>query len=875
MSKKAFKIASAAAVAASAFVAVNPAQAATAAEAEVLVKKAESLGGTLKWAISVEGSWDGHSYPDMKLFNDTKAAHAKAVAAVSTLSGSQKTALEARLNDNVKKFVDRAVTLIDAVSAGMKIEEKKMALELQLDANKIDTDTERAYNELSTEIRKQEVLLSRVYGQSSRASIREYYQHSAEAVKLEALYPVSVLVELNRLDAAITAKNETEATTRYNNITAWLPKVENATMKAELTAKFDAKKSAYEALKSPKVESVSAINGKELVVKFNKAINKDKVAGNVKLVDTVSGTVAWDGFVVSEDAKTITFTATGTIDVKDATLTVEPIELKDDATKTTERFVSLVTFKDTVAPSVTSVKAEGTTAVITFDEPVYSTGTVSLNGVALTNTGGTFDKYELSTDGKTLTVKQLEATKSYKVDLVGAKDFVDNLANPISLNFTVAKPAVDTVKPTVSSNVSGNKLTLNFSKAVTGAGEVTIGSEKIVVDPTSLATGVTLSTDKKTLVIDTQLYKAGSIFGANSFVNASVTVDKFTDGTNVMETVNFSATLLADTKAPTVVSSSAKADGTIVVEFNEEVQVPTVTELVVGAVDGITQSPVKKFAVTKVEHLTVDGVTSKNKLVYTIGTPTAPQIAFETEKTYGVELDKASVKDVYGKSNAEVIKLNVTRPKGNAADPTAVVKTTISESGNVISIQFNEDMTDSAKNSLNYSLAGKVLPSNTTVEFINDRKNVKITLPAGYITANGDYNFTIGNVIASSGNTVNPTVAADNNGKSTVIALDETVAPTVVSKLAVNSSTEVVVSFSEAVASEDLDLDSNLLEGITTKVAGKTVGASYAVTNGKLVVTLTDTVANATDTVSVDFLNAELVDTSALKNKLVNGVASN
>jgi hypothetical protein len=45
-------------------------------------------------------------------------------------------------------------------------------------------------------------------------------------------------------------------------------------------------------------------------------------------------------------------------------------------------------------------------------------------------------------------------------------------------------------------------------------------------------------------------------------------------------------------------------------------------------------------------------------------------------------------------------------------------------------------------------------------------------------------------------------------------------------------------------------------EGITTKVNGKVIGATYAVYSGKLVVTLDEAVASATDSLSVDFIKA-------------------
>ena len=82
----------------------------------------------------------------------------------------------------------------------------------------------------------------------------------------------------------------------------------------------------------------------------------------------------------------------------------------------------------------------------------------------------------------------------------------------------------------------------------------------------------------------------------------------------------------------------------------------------------------------------------------------------------------------------------------------------------------------------------------------------------------------------------------------------------------------MLVSFSEAVISSDLDNDEKLLEGITVKVNGTTATSTNSVVSGQLKVVLTDAIT-ASDKVTVDFNNAELTDASG--NQVNNGTASN
>lgn len=270
---------------------------------------------------------------------------------------------------------------------------------------------------------------------------------------------------------------------------------------------------------TPAVESVKGLNAKEFEVKFNTAVDAKDAAVTAKYaIDGITITNA----KVSEDGMTVTLTTDKEIKLTNGKVTVNPIKTKADAKILTEEFNKLITFADTTPVSVNSVEAKGTTAVITFDELVQNEGTVSLNGTELAK-----DRYTLS--GKTLTIKGLTADQTYKVDIVGATDFANNIANPIAVNFTVLKADVDNSKPTVSTAVNGTEITFDFSEelmkqnldADAGAtaaeyAKVTVGSTVYYLKDADMKD----TEDKTVFTID-----AKAALGTATFINADVKVE--------------------------------------------------------------------------------------------------------------------------------------------------------------------------------------------------------------------------------------------------------------------------------------------------------------------------------------------------------------
>ncbi|MBH0169321.1 transglycosylase SLT domain-containing protein [Fictibacillus sp. 18YEL24] len=216
------------------------AEAATYSEAEKLVRQAEGYATTLKWDLSVEHT-KVVKYPDMKLFNTTKEYKKKAETAVSTLPLSQQATLNDRLKKNVKVYIDRGVAYIDAITAGEKIEQQQMILNTHINSGDLEK-LENTYHILSEEIRKQAILLYRVYGQSTRDAILAKYKAPAESLKSGVKHEVTSSMILDDVQAlelpdGVSSPDVPVMVNEYRSYDAF---INYPTLKAALNNKYNA-----------------------------------------------------------------------------------------------------------------------------------------------------------------------------------------------------------------------------------------------------------------------------------------------------------------------------------------------------------------------------------------------------------------------------------------------------------------------------------------------------------------------------------------------------------------------------------------------------------------------------------------------------------
>lgn len=298
MKKKAIKLATSTAIAASAFVAGAPVNKADAAvNVDQLVTDAQNAGTVLKWAISVEGSADYVTRP-YDQYNAAKKAIAAAEKAIKGLSASDKIKYEAKLIEpNIQ--VKRAAAYIDAITSSEKIIELTNGLSAAVKTGDL-SKVEAAYHKATAEYRKQAALLDRVYGQSTRDGIRNAVKPALEKLVAEYKYDVTVKMALDKVAEATKAKDWTKAAAYMAEAEKYLPQV-TTTFKDQLTK---SKNDALAALPLAPV-SVSRVNDTTVTVNFNKEVD----AITVGHFSFDNGLTATD-VKLSSDKKVATITTT-------------------------------------------------------------------------------------------------------------------------------------------------------------------------------------------------------------------------------------------------------------------------------------------------------------------------------------------------------------------------------------------------------------------------------------------------------------------------------------------------------------------------------------------------------------------------------------
>lgn len=554
------------------------------------------------------------------------------------------------------------------------------------------------------------------------------------------------------------------------------------------------------------VKSVSAINAKEVQIKFSKAVTEADVVttGNLNTANlnvtplTGAKTVAPIAAELSEDGKTLTLTAgTNYFDGQYAVV-VEPTvtDLDGNAIKA---YSEILTVKDIVRPTVTKVEyVDFQTAEVIFSEPLSSLGTAipSLSDITVS---------ALAADGKSVTIglsnANVELNKEYTVTIIGAKDFAGNLITPNPTEITVKKVKADTVKPTVEAiTVVNDKLfTIKFSEKLNAI---------LPTVSVSNSTGATLTVTKD--INDPTVYNVSSdnsLAGVSGAAIAkTVTVSNFTDlSGNTGDTFSKVVTFVADTTDPKVVSTRVeKINGVehLIVTFDENV-VPQNNVAINGKV-------VKDFVETdKTPAITTD--TSTNFELYKPVNNKSKAVQLDltslSDGDYTLNLPVGLVKDEAGNDNeaktvtfTRTSDVDVNKPALVAAYDGNGIKV---DDNNTVTVKFDRKLdVASALNLNNYVIEGVQIKSAifTANPDASGHAIVRLTLEDGSVTLSGDRAVTIKNVKSADG-VVMDTV-------TTTEEFTENVRPTVKSAK-LTAEDEITLTFSEKVklgSSVDFDV---------------------------------------------------------------------
>ncbi|SFA59082.1 S-layer homology domain-containing protein [Anoxybacillus pushchinoensis] len=623
---------------------------------------------------------------------------------------------------------------------------------------------------------------------------------------------------------------------------------------------------------TPKVESVSAINAKQIKVTFNKAVDKNTVFSNVSTgalnagVVTVKRTVN-DTTDTNKNVDSSVDTITGSLsaDGKTLTLTVDVTGAKyfdgtyavtvSDAVKTTDgktltAYAGTFTAKDQTAPTVKEVVYNTITneVEVTFAEPVTRVpDVVRLNGEPVS--GVVFVSNTNQTKVKFTKPSSVAAGSTASIYVAGTTDAASNILSPYNGNVTFTNDA-SALQVTSVTQISSNKVKVVFNKSLASNDATIDGALTAIIDGRVVAAGDvtaaldTTDTSNKTVIVTfSGSYTAPNYFYGSSATSKAVTLT-FANGviTDVfgkkLAATTQSITMTKDATGPQVVSAKIASNGVdIEVTFDEEIANTGDTAKIVLRKDGVAMNTAAS-AVRK-------GATGDDAKVLVI-TPNAADLVSGKlpAGTYTVRLEAGAIADAHTNNNAVA-----TTTVSKAATTTDLTATIATQAGqrNIFEVTFSEDVTtSSALNLANYKLDGAALPSGTDIYFKNGAANrtVVIELPQGSINfgavgTGANAVLAVSGVQTSSGKTVIPT-------SGTVLVEDNT--PATLQSATLVGSNVLKLTFNENISASFADVadildDIQISNGTTTFTAGDATHTA-SVSGKDLVITINPGTSN-------------------------------
>lgn len=581
------------------------------------------------------------------------------------------------------------------------------------------------------------------------------------------------------------------------------------------------------------VVSVSAINAKQLEVKFSVAVDKTTAenedlyfiqrtsdASPVKL-STVDTTAVAD---FQEDGKTVIITTTSDIETSfSISGATTPFKFSVDGVKTaTKEAIEAKTFtisvSDTVAPTFVSASASAKTTTnnitLKFSEPVVATsGVVRVNGVAASVAPGSSPTELTVTTGT-----NLASGSSYEVELLNFKDFAGNFLtpNPVKTSFTVAS---NVIAPTISDVkvVRDNLVEVTFDKAMKTSSLSNVSVRLLDGNYTNIAptniVSVLAKANTSNRVFQITLDNSPALpFNNGVFTGTLVFTDSIEDSVgNTLNTTNRVVSISEDTTAPSVASVSFKkadttgatyggvvlTNGAVVIKFNEGVAKAVSSVGALKLIDNNGNDVTSTYIIdTQIAAAQVNPNDNTELVIpFKTALTTAANISsFTLRLPSGVATDLSLAAN---SSNSSVNSFNVeagTNTSGDTVKPVIVSATPKANNEIVVAVtELNLD-NSSAINLNNYRLDGAPLPTGTYVTVTGTAPNyvIHLHLPAGSISESRDYALNVSGIKDTAGNIANMFV--DNT-----VALVDDVMPQL-KTATLNTNGSLTLGYSEALA---------------------------------------------------------------------------
>lgn len=607
-----------------------------------------------------------------------------------------------------------------------------------------------------------------------------------------------------------------------------------------------------------KVESISAINGSQVEIKFNKAVDKSTVItgsgltanlnSNISIVavapTTVNPTVVPGKVSLSEDGKTLTITTNALKGNYSVTVSKNVLSTSGEAM---EAYSKAFSIDEKVAPVVTEVKSSTNGAVATsvtlkFSEPVRVGAAIKVNGVQV----GTTSANDTST---TVSGLNLDATKSHTIEIVNLTDIVGNVTALTTKTFNVTQ---DVALPTIASieAKSDTHLLVTFDKKVK-LSTVNNSNYSAVDASTNTVIGLNNATSVSGDASDTK-FLIPITTPANLFINTNSKTLNVLFTANIEDTLGNklapstkSVTITKDAVAPQVTSisynKSAGTHGSLVINFSESINKTGKTATV------SLLNPDGTANTTLITAQAQAGTLSNDDKTLTL--PLA--IAAPTSGNYTVILAKGYVADKAATPNDSVAYTGTVNLGTTVAEVKVNSAAETSSNSNVIRVTFSETVKGgaipgSATDVANYSLGGKALPAGTLITLAANKLSVDIVLPAESIEKSDAASIlTVNNVEGTvSGATLTPFTG-------TVNVMDN-VKPVLQSAKVLNNK-QIELTYSEKLANiaalTDVTSNFTVYEGTVAKVLPSTAKYNVISQSGyptKLVLELVDAGTPAT-----------------------------
>ncbi|EOO75085.1 hypothetical protein IIC_02539 [Bacillus cereus VD021] len=616
-----------------------------------------------------------------------------------------------------------------------------------------------------------------------------------------------------------------------------LTKAEAAQFIAMTDKKFGQKEEA-------KVESIKAINAKEIEVKLGATVKEEDVK-NAKFTLSQGTNATAVTAKIGEDKKSVIVTLDGDAKLKNKeayVLTVEGLKAADG--KEIPKALEVIFFNDEVAPTVSTVSTPDGKVKVVFSEKLDTAKavTVIVNGQKVEG------KVENNTFTSTNTLN-LENGKEFSVIVTGAQDLSGNAMEMYEGKATY-KVEKDTTAPEVKEikvkDLANGTATLEatFTEELSAQGTVVVKKGNTVVKEATIA----LDQDKTKALVTVP----GALTDKETAADLTVEFVGYKDlANNVGTKVSKAVKVTKDVVAPNLVKVVADQNKEATFTFDKDV---TKQDGKIRVINLDTSRDVTG-------EVTIEAAKDNSKGI---------TLTFPAKGNYKVAATKGLVKDAAGNESAaftkEVKVVEKESEKETDKVAPAVTGVAFDKATNKITVNFDKEVkggqvAESASNVNNYTLAGAKLPEGALI--VLDGTNAVIELPSTFTFEKSEtVKFTVANVANKDG--------VKMGTKNLLLNVVDTKAPEFQSaKITKVDAKEITLTFSEAVNVDATDFVIDL-NGVALTVAKADDKAAKEVV---LKVTAPTDVNLATGTLTLktkelkDNATLNTVDTAA--NKLV------